>query len=123
MGLREDTIANSTRSIKQELQPIDGECLTAQNQFNDIPIRNAADLSGCSANDSSSLEDSAWRNKEKPQYVDGKSWLSGIEYNGIPNRSASNFQRTSSTGTSIIFFVGCLLQVTILTIVWLLCRD
>ncbi|KAH1129436.1 hypothetical protein J1N35_000814 [Gossypium stocksii] len=99
VGLREDTIANSTRSIKQELQPIDGECLTAQNKFNDIPIRNAANLSGFSANDSSSLEDSAWRNKEKLQYVDGKSWLSGIEYNDIPNRSASNFQRTSSTGT------------------------
>ncbi|XP_052490002.1 uncharacterized protein LOC105801263 isoform X2 [Gossypium raimondii] len=99
VGLREDTIANSTRSIKQELQPIDGECLTSQNQFNDIPIRNAANLSGFSANDSSSLEDSAWRNKEKLQYVDGKSWLSGIEYNDIPNRSASNFQRTSSTGT------------------------
>ncbi|KAK8289627.1 hypothetical protein V6Z11_D07G199900 [Gossypium hirsutum] len=99
VGLREDTIANSTRSIKQELQPIDGECLTSQNQFNDIPIRNAANLSGFSANNSSSLEDSAWRNKEKLQYVDGKSWLSGIEYNDIPNRSASNFQRTSSTGT------------------------
>ncbi|KAL1162518.1 hypothetical protein V6Z11_A07G206300 [Gossypium hirsutum] len=99
VGLREDTIANSTRSIKQELQPINGECLTAQNQFNDIPIRNAANLSGFSANDSSSLVDSAWRNKEKLQYVDGKSWLSGIEYNDIPNRSASNFQRTSSSGT------------------------
>ncbi|TYI74542.1 hypothetical protein E1A91_D07G207000v1 [Gossypium mustelinum] len=54
VGLREDTIANSTRSIKQELQPIDGECLTSQNQFNDIPIRNAANLSGFSANNSSS---------------------------------------------------------------------
>ncbi|XP_021296670.1 uncharacterized protein LOC110425913 [Herrania umbratica] len=99
VGLAEDLIEYSAGRIEQELQPTDGECMIARNQFNDIPIRNASYLSSCSANGSSSLEYSAGRIKEELQFVDGESWLAGNEFNDIPTRTASDLQRTSATGT------------------------
>ncbi|XP_022727740.1 uncharacterized protein LOC111283439 isoform X2 [Durio zibethinus] len=99
VGLAEDLMEYSAKIIKEELQPIDGECMTARNQFNDIPVGSASDLSSCSVNGSSGLEYSAGRNKEELQFVNGESWLVGNELNVIPNRSASDLQRTSATGT------------------------
>ena len=100
----------SARRIKQERQPIDGECMTVQNQFNDIPVRSASDLCSCSANGSSSLEYSSGRNKEELQFVDGESMSVGNEFNDIPNRSASDLQRTSATGT--LNYIICGLSAT-----------
>ncbi|XWS75594.1 hypothetical protein CRYUN_Cryun01aG0104100 [Craigia yunnanensis] len=99
MGLAEDLMDYSAGRIKEELQPIDGECMTTRNQFNDIPIRSASDPCNCSANGSSSLEYCAGSNKEELQFVDGESWLVGNEFNDISNRSASDLQRTSDPGT------------------------
>ncbi|KAK6279893.1 hypothetical protein POUND7_020160 [Theobroma cacao] len=99
VGLAEDLMQYSAGRMEQELQPTDGECMIARNQFNDIPIRNAFYLSSCSANGSSSLEYSAGRIKEELQFVDGESWLAGNEFNDIPTRTASDLQRTSATGT------------------------
>ncbi|XVF31660.1 hypothetical protein REPUB_Repub17cG0010500 [Reevesia pubescens] len=101
VGLAEDLMEYSVGRIKQELQPIDGECMTAQNQFNDFPIRNASDFSSCSANGSSRLEYSAGRNKEELQFVDGESWSVGNKFNDIPNRSTYDLLRTSATGTKV----------------------
>ncbi|EOY03900.1 Uncharacterized protein TCM_019118 isoform 2 [Theobroma cacao] len=99
VGLAEDLMQYSAGRMEQELQPTDGECMIARNQFNDIPIRNAFYLSSCSANGSSSLEYSAGRIKEELQFVDGESWLAGNGFNDIPTRTASDLQRTSATGT------------------------
>ncbi|GMI69018.1 hypothetical protein HRI_000571100 [Hibiscus trionum] len=93
VGLTEDTIDYPTRRIKQELLLTDGECLTDQNQFNDIPIRKSADLSSCSVSGSSSLEYYAWRNKEKLQYVGTESDRSG-KRNGESNIICTS-ERTS----------------------------
>ncbi|XVE72237.1 hypothetical protein DITRI_Ditri11bG0023300 [Diplodiscus trichospermus] len=98
VGLAEDIMEYSARRIKQEFQPIDEECMTARNLFNDVPIGSASDPSSCSANGSSSLENSDGRNKEDLQFVNGESHLVGNEYNDVPKRSASDLQRTSATG-------------------------
>ncbi|XWS47541.1 hypothetical protein CRYUN_Cryun14cG0161200 [Craigia yunnanensis] len=98
LGLAEDLMEYSARRIKQELQPIDGECMTVRNQFNDIPVRSASDLCSCSENGSSNLEYSARRNKEELQFVDGVSMSVGNEFNDIPNRSVSDLQRTFASG-------------------------
>lgn len=104
MGLTENVMEYSAERIKQE-QHIVGECMTTQNQFNNISIRSASDPSCSPMNGSSSLEYSAGRIKEELQSFDGESWLAGIEFNEVPNRSASDLQRTFATGTfSYIFF-------------------
>ena len=109
VGLTEDLMEDSSGRIKKEFQPIDGECMKAQNQFNDIPI-SASDPSSCSADGSSSFEYSTGRNKEEIQFVDGESRSVGNEFNDIPNRSASDLQRTSATGT--LSYIICGLSAT-----------